>query len=169
MSAETPKISSGNYSSNVFAFTNQGIGDLAFVNPAVAGSHHDLENLVRESYRRLPVQQEPDFSLVQLSTLTEQQNMTAIARRIVQVFIADTNENVPLDESILYKGDPKLTDLIDNELFFEVGISATLTAHNLKRVKWLDKEATKRAGKDVFLDPAKIRDLKMVVVTIASF
>jgi len=33
----------------------------------------------------------------------------------------------------------------------------------------LTREASKRAGKDVFLDPARIRDLKMVVVTVAQF
>lgn len=90
-------------------------------------------------------------------------------RRYVQVFIADPNENVPLEESVLYKGDQKLTDLTDTELFFEVPIAETLKAHNEKRVKWLDKEASKRAGKDVTLDAVKIRDLKMVVVTIAAF
>ena len=89
---------------------------------------------------------------------------TTTARRYVQVFIADPNENIPLEESVLFKGEQKLTDLTDTEL-----ISETLKAHNEKRVKWIDKEATKRAGKDVMLDPVKIRDLKMVVVTIAQF
>ena len=90
-------------------------------------------------------------------------------RRIIQVFIADPNPNVPLEESVLFKGDQKLTDLTDTELFFEVPISQRLAEHNAKRVKWLDKESTKRAGKDVTLDPVKIRELKMVVVTIAQF
>lgn len=91
------------------------------------------------------------------------------ARRIVQTFIADANDNVPLAESVLFKGEQKLTDLTDNELFFEVPINDLLKAHNDKRTKWLDKEASKRAGKDVFLDPVRIRELKMVVVTIAQF
>jgi hypothetical protein len=95
--------------------------------------------------------------------------MPASQRRIVQVFIADPNENVPLDQSILFEGKQKLTDLNDTELFFEVPMAETLAAHNQKRVKWADKEATKKAGKEIFLDPAKIRDLKMVVVTVATF
>lgn len=90
-------------------------------------------------------------------------------RRIVQVFIADPNENVPLDKSVLYTGDQKLTDLTDTELYFEVPIAQLLADHNKARVTFLDKDATKRAGKDVFLDPVKIRDLKMVVVTVAQF
>lgn len=103
----------------------------------------------------------------QTTETTSMPNQTQ--RRYVQVFIADPNENVPLEESVLYKGDQKLTDLTDTELFFEVPIAETLKAHNEKRVKWLDKEASKRAGKDVTLDAVKIRDLKMVVVTIAAF
>ncbi len=95
--------------------------------------------------------------------------MPNTTRRIVQVFIADTNENVPLEESVLYTGTQKLTDATDTELFFEVPIVDLLKAHNEKRVKWTDKEASKRSGKDVFLDPVKIRDLKMVVVDIAKF
>lgn len=91
------------------------------------------------------------------------------SRRIVQVFIADTNENVPLDKSVLYTGEQKLTDLNDQELFFELPIAERLNAHNEMRVKMVDKESTKRAGKDVFLDPAKIRDLRMIVCTIAQF
>lgn len=95
--------------------------------------------------------------------------MASPTRRIVQVFIADPNENVPLEESVLFKGDQKLTDLTDTELFFEVPMAETLKTHNEKRVRFLDKEASKRAGKDIFLEPVKIRDLKMVVVTVAQF
>jgi len=96
-------------------------------------------------------------------------HMATTNRRIVQVFIADPNENVPLEKSILYTGSQKLTDLTDTELFFEVPMSEILKTHNEMRVQQLDKEATKRAGKDILLDPVKIRDLKMVVVTVASF
>ena len=95
--------------------------------------------------------------------------MATTNRRIVQVFIADPNENVPLEKSILYTGSQKLTDLTDTELFFEVPMAEILKSHNEMRVYCIDKEATKRAGKDILLDPVKIRDLKMVVVTVASF
>jgi hypothetical protein len=90
-------------------------------------------------------------------------------RRIVQVFIADPNDNVPLDKSVLYTGEQKLTDLNDTELFFEVPIAELLKKHNAIRSTTLDKDASKKAGKDVVLDPARIRDLKMVVVTVAQF
>ena len=90
-------------------------------------------------------------------------------RRIVQVFIADPDINVPLDSALIYKSEPKFTDASDQELYFEVPIVELLKTHNEKRGKWQDKEATKKSGREVFLEPAKIRDLKMVVVNIAQF
>ena len=95
--------------------------------------------------------------------------MTEMKRRIVQVFIADPHEDVPLTEALLYKGEAKFTDATDQELFYEVPVAELLRTHNEKRVKWLEKESTKKAGKDIYLDPAKIRDLKMVIVNVATF
>lgn len=87
-------------------------------------------------------------------------------RRLVQVFIADPDERVPLKDSLLYFGDQQLTDLTDQELFFEVDIKKLLNAHNDKRIKIVDKSVKDRSE---YLEPAKIRDLKMVVTTIAQF
>lgn len=101
--------------------------------------------------------------------ITQSKPMPEQTRRIAQVFIADPHPDVPLTEALLYQTEPKFTDASDQELYFESPVMEKLKAHNEKRIKWLDKEATKRAGKDVFLDPIKVRDLRMVVVTIASF
>lgn len=90
-------------------------------------------------------------------------------RRIVQVFIADTTEDIPLANGLLYQGEPKFTDLTDEELFFEIGMKDLLDKHNEIREKTLDKKATKKSGRDVHLEPARIRDLRMVVVDIAVF
>lgn len=87
-------------------------------------------------------------------------------RRLVQIFIVDPNENVPLDKCLLYKGEEKLTDLNDQELFFELDIKGLLEAWNVERVKIMDKRVKDRQE---FLEPAKVRDLKMIVTTIASF
>lgn len=87
-------------------------------------------------------------------------------RRLVQVFIADPNENVPLESSLLYSGEQKLTDATDQELFFEIDIKGILDKHNEKRVKMVDKKVKERVE---HLEPAKIRDLKMVVVNVAGF
>lgn len=104
---------------------------------------------------------------------TKQQTTTPIMdkpkRRIVQVFIADPDPDVPLENALLYKGETKFTDATDQELYFELQIADILKKHNDQRVKWLDKDATKKTGKDMFLDPIKVRDLRMAVVTIAEF
>jgi hypothetical protein len=89
--------------------------------------------------------------------------------RIIKVFIADSNDNLPLDKRVLYSGDEKLTDLTDQELFFEVPIADILAKHNAVRKATIDKKQAEKFGRDIYLEPARIRDLKMVVVTVASF
>lgn len=89
-----------------------------------------------------------------------------MARRIVQVFIADTDENVPLEKSVIYTGEQKLTDSTDQELFFEIDIKGILERHNAYRVTLVNKKVKERIEN---LEPVKIRELKMVVVNVAEF
>lgn len=89
--------------------------------------------------------------------------------RIVKVFIADSNDNLPLEKRVLYEGEQKLTDLTDQELFFEVPIAEVLAKHNEVRKVTVDKKQAEKFGRDIFLEPARIRDLKMVVVNVAQF
>lgn len=93
----------------------------------------------------------------------------SMPKRIVRVYLADTDENVPLEKSLLFKTDEKFTDATDQELYFEIPIQEVLKAHNAYRATLVDKKATQKLGKEVFLEPVKIRDLKMTVVNIASF
>jgi len=109
------------------------------------------------------------FNQPQPTPATTADPMPTTTRRLVQVFIADTDANVPLESAMLYRGEPIFTDATDQELYFDIPVASLLAGHNEKRKGWLDKDATRKAGKDIFLDPAKIRDLRMVVVTIASF
>jgi hypothetical protein len=85
--------------------------------------------------------------------------------RIVKVFIADPNENIPLASRVLHSGEEQLTDLTDQELFFEVPIAEILAKHNDLRKSTVDKKAAEKFGRDIFLEPARIRDLRMVVAT----
>lgn len=89
-----------------------------------------------------------------------------VGRRLVQVFIADPDKRVPLKDSLLYRGEQQLTDLTDQELFFELDIKKLLDTHNEKRVKIVDKDIKDRTE---YLEEVKIRDLKMVVTTVANF
>lgn len=96
----------------------------------------------------------------------QEKHMTA---RIVKVFMADPDENIPLEKRVLYTGDEKLTDSTDQELFFEIPIAELLAKHNDLRRSTVDRKATAKLGKDVHLEPIRIRDLRMVVVTVAQF
>jgi len=92
-----------------------------------------------------------------------------MSKRLVRVFLVDPNENVPVLESVLYQSPEKLTDLTDQELYFEMPVQQLLNEFNIRRVTFLDKKASATRGKDVFLEPARIRDLQMTVLNIASF
>lgn len=89
--------------------------------------------------------------------------------RVVKVYVADPNENLPLEKRVLYTGEEKLTDLTDQELFFEIPMQDLLAKHNAFRKGVLDRKQGDKFGRDIYLDPVKIRDLRMVVVTVATF
>ena len=96
----------------------------------------------------------------------EETEAMANVRRLVRVVIMDPNENIPLNDAIIHDSGERFTDLNDQELFFESGIGEKLAAHNEKRIKIRDKAVKDR---EEMLEPARIRDLKMNVVVIASF
>jgi hypothetical protein len=87
-------------------------------------------------------------------------------RRYVRIIVVDPDPNVPLDQCLLHSGAEKLTDLTDQELFYDLDMRTMLEEHNSKRVKLQDKTVKERTQ---MLEPARIRDLKMTVVTIAQF
>lgn len=97
----------------------------------------------------------------------KEKNMSG--KRVVQVFVVDPNENLKAGVAMLYKSEQQFTDLTDQELFFEIDIKPILEKHNGVRAETLDRTASNKAGKDIFLEPIRIRDLKMVVSTIAEF
>lgn len=87
-------------------------------------------------------------------------------RRLVQVFVIDPDENVPVEGCLLYQGEVKITDATDQELFFEIDIRDMLAKHNAKRTALVDKTIKDRKQ---HLEAARIRDLRMTVVSIATF
>jgi hypothetical protein len=90
-------------------------------------------------------------------------------RRLAQVIVVDPDGRIPTEDSVLHFGDPAVTDMTDEELFFEIEIKALLKKHNDKRKKLVDREASKKRSDDVYLEPIRIKDLKMVVNTLATF
>lgn len=189
MNLETPQISNQCYTSNTVEVGEVGmqgfvgaVADLKY-RPPKQRSAQDLLN----DYRN--VAPDPNFNKMAgnlgglqvtevgvasalaeaLGEVKKQKKEKEVAARIVRVFIADTDENLAVEKRLLHTGEEKLTDATDQELFFEVEIKSALEKHNAIRVETLDKKATAKAGKDVFLEPIKIRDLKMVVINVATF
>lgn len=152
MARELPSIGASTYSTNTVGlnhlFGNDNIG--------VADPH------MRRMQAAPFVQMNPQI----INLKEEIVPMAQVITRMVQVFIADPDENVPLDKRLLYKGEQKLTDATDQELFFEIDIKSILDAYNADRIKIINKKVKDRTE---YLEPLKIRDMKMVVVTIAGF
>jgi hypothetical protein len=84
-----------------------------------------------------------------------EEHMTS-ARRIVQIYVVDPDEAVPVDRALLYQDGPRLTDATDDELRYGLNLPALLEKHNAYRVE---------SG----LEPARIRDIKIEIATIAKF
>jgi hypothetical protein len=147
---DTPSISGTTYGTNTAALH---LAAFHQPDPDLFQHDHGFEPLLRQ--RR-----------VQQITHSKEQNMATQQLRMVQVLIADDNDNLPIEQRLIYKGDPKLTDSTDQELFFEIDIKTLLDNHNAIRVKTVDKKVKERTE---YLEPVKIRELKMVVVNIAVF
>ncbi len=90
-------------------------------------------------------------------------------RRIVKVYIVDPDPNLPIEQALIHQSEEKFTELTDQELFFGLNINPLLEKHNDQRRKTVNKNATARGDKEIFLEPVRIRDLKMVVVDVATF
>ena len=141
-------------------FVNTGVGwvDHAGINrdfkQAVQGmNEYDLKAIAKDTQYRELMKPQPKKEI----------QMTG--RRLVQVFVADPDEMVPLENCLLYTGEMKITDSTDQELFYEIDVKAMLDKHNAFRKTIVDKDVKDRTE---YLEPVKIRDLKMVVVTAAE-
>jgi hypothetical protein len=121
------------------------------------------EDALAQSARRA----QAHASLV-LGAINQPKEKPMPASRIVRVFIADPNESIPIDKRVLHASGEMHTDLTDQELFFEANPAALLAKHNEYRVTVLDKKLT-NPQREIKLEPARIRDLKMVVVDVAVF
>lgn len=161
---ELPNITKSAYSATAY---NPGVIGATLPNHIPKQSPFDLEEVQRRIQGHLPLWAKVNDNADWIQPSQKEQK--AVAIRIVKVYIADPSEDLPLNKRILYTGEEKLTDLTDQELFFELNIGDLLKGHNEVRATTLDKKASTRTGKDIFLEPARIRDLKMVVVNVATF
>lgn len=175
MSAELPQITKSMHSHATYDGGNLIMGHAmagaqGLVLPEMERHFGDTNDLQRRLKQALQPEQQRPWDAAQPQRYHPQPKEKPMpSARIVRVFIADTNENIPLEKRIIYKSEEKLTDLTDQELFFEANPAALLADHNALRTTVIDKALTAARGKEVFLEPARIRDLKMVVVDVAAF
>ena len=159
MNLDIPSITPYTYSATAYGIGSQGGNNFVGLNS------HQIPNYVGNPKNDW-ADTIPQANQTLANSQQEQEMNKMSNRRLVKVIIVDPNENIPLNDCILYSGEEKLTDATDQELFFEIDIKRLLDEHNAKRTKFIDKKVKERSE---YLEPAKIRDLKMVVVGIASF
>jgi hypothetical protein len=166
MIRDTPTISNASHSNTVYGLNNLAVPLSNIPATTSALSHQWLQEagvgIARQQKQFMPLSAPAPAAPAQPKPKKE----NPVSRRLVQVFIADPDENLPLEQSMLYTGEQKLTDATDQELFFEVDMKEILANHNENRVKIINKKVKERTE---YLEPAKIRDLKMVVVNVATF
>lgn len=169
---DLPTITDSSHSHSVYT-----LGNLATPLTAYAGTSgpdpaiwQKMINATAPQARRMivgdPVHNDEVAAFHKAASAMAKVKEPAVTRRLVQVFIADPDENVPLDRALLYSGSQKFTDATDQELFFEIDIKSILDNYNDERVKLVNKKVKERTE---YLEPVKIRDLKMTVVNIATF
>lgn len=162
---DLPRMSASNYANNTYSGAQLMGGAFAASQMAACDQWAPQNNEELTALQQLIQISEPAQARLMKPT-THHKEKTMPSRRIVQVYIADPSEAVPLDQAILYTGKQQMTDLTDQELFFEIDIRDLLAEHNEKRAKIINKAVKERTE---YLEPVKVRDLKMVVVTVASF
>lgn len=158
MNQEMPEISS-----TAYVTTTSGMQDMAGNAVVLAGNPQafDLRGPdVGPGNRRVML------DVLNKAATELESNEDDYMKRIVRVLIVDSDEEVPAEQSVLHDSGEMLTDADDQELFFEINIKKILEKHNEIRGKIVDPEYTDRTE---YLQPLRIRELKMQVVVIAQF
>lgn len=155
-----PQITTSNHTHTLYSGTGQAMGYVD-TGPSTAGAFGLWKN-EDPIERRINAAQ----PIIANQQQQKEEKVADPKRRLVKVVIIDPDEKVPLNKCILYSGEEKLTDLTDQELFFEIEVGAVLIDHNKVRASIVDKSVKERTE---HLEPIKVRDLRMVVVTVASF
>lgn len=86
-----------------------------------------------------------------------------MGRRLVCVYIVDPDQNIPAEDAVLFQSEPRVTDLGDQDLFYEIDIAGILKKHNTARTK------IRRKGTEQFLEAITATKLSMRVHTLISF
>lgn len=168
--AHVPTITSAAHTHTVYqGLGNGGTGGLGLVQMDTTAGDSNWQNMMAQTRRHNALGElsgKANLQQVKENIKKDIEMAVSNKRRLVKVIIVDTDENVPLEKCVLYSGDEKMTDATDQELFFEIEIKNILDEYNKYRVTVKDKSIKDRTE---YLEPVKIRDLRMVVVNVATF
>lgn len=165
---EMPRIRNTNYMSNTMNVGDMTTAGMWVDNTAyeqkpynihVTPSLEDYEDANRTAEIKIPEVSEQEEEMAKKNS----------SRRLVKVLIVDPDDRLPLGECVLMNGNEFMTDLSDQELYFEYDVKAMLDKHNKKREGIVDEKWLREEGKKRNLEPIRIKDLSMSVVTIAQF
>jgi len=107
---------------------------------------------------------------LELEKKKQEKSVSDTGTRLVKVFVVDPDASLKVVDRMIYRGEEQLTDKNDQELFFDIDMSKLLASHNEIREKTKDKKVKPAAdGTITYLEPARIRDLRMQVVVLAQF
>lgn len=90
--------------------------------------------------------------------------------KTVNLTLVDNNSNLKAAQKIVYQSLNLVTEHNDDRTIQQVlitgDVAKALAEHNLKRVKVVDKEILRTTGRDVYLEPVEIFDLKWQVIQV---
>ena len=125
-------------------------------------SNQEMDRLMRVAERRVKVDNLPR---TRIEEIAKEVTKPMSERRLVRVIIADPDTNVPVEDALIHDSKEIFTDKTDDELYFDIPVAELLKTHNEKRVKIRNKDVKER---EEMLEPTRIRDITMVVLTLAE-
>lgn len=125
---------------------------------------------IRAARRLSPAVAEADDDSIRLFTEQQKERAEAMANseRVVQIYVADLDQNLPLDKRLIWQSEPTFTDLKDDEVWFDLAstITAKLAEHNKYRLTVRNKAIKDR---EVMLEEIRPRDLSVNFTNLAQF
>lgn len=107
----------------------------------------------------------------QLKAAAMTQQKEDLNMRIVRVFLVDPDKRIEdLNKRLLYKSDELITDMTDQDLFFDIDVKSILEKHNKYR-ETVIYEVTSKGDtvEKTGLKPVRVSDLAMSVILVAEF
>lgn len=83
--------------------------------------------------------------------------------RVVNIYIIDKSKEIPIKERLISALLAEVTDLADDEIKMSLDIPNILEEYNKRRTKIQDQVKSEQLGKEIFLGPATVKDLSIII------